>query len=276
MRRLAAFVVLLSFAAAAQETFPIALTELQAEGIDESSVRVISDRLRTELFKTGEFMVVERGQMEEILKEQGFQQSGCTSDACVVEVGQILGVKGMIAGSVGKLGGLFTLNVRLIDVGSASITQTVNVDCTCPIEEVLTKSTPEIARKLAEAVTGKTIASADDTERGRDAVRRDGEKGKRKHRLWPKFVFGGLAVASAVGGLAMNGQVDDAVDRMVQTEDDYHRVVDESADPGDPYDEFAGMYEEAWKDASETATLRNVMYGAAGVFTVAFGVSFAF
>ena len=246
----------LLFAEAVEKT-NIAITELAAEGIEESSVRVISDRLRTELFKTGAFTVVERGQMEEILKEQGFQQSGCASDACVVEVGQILGVKQMVAGSVGRLGGLFTLNIRMIDVATANITHTVNVDCRCPIEDVLTTSTTDIARQLAAVVTGEEpppimSSTAEETDRGRRAVKRDGEGGK-VHRKWPKWLFGSLAVVSTGLGVVMDQSVKDNVDKMQDKQDEYYRYMDENP-PDDPYPDYNSEYEKLHDDAQSQAT----------------------
>jgi hypothetical protein len=62
--------------------------------------------------------LVERGKMEEELQEQGFQQTGCTSEECAVEVGQLLGVQNMIGGSIGRVGETFTLDVRMISVQS--------------------------------------------------------------------------------------------------------------------------------------------------------------
>ncbi|SVE23050.1 uncharacterized protein METZ01_LOCUS475904, partial [marine metagenome] len=50
--------------------------------------------------------------------EQGFQQTGCTSEECAVEVGQLLGVQNMIGGSIGRVGETFTLDVRMISVQS--------------------------------------------------------------------------------------------------------------------------------------------------------------
>jgi TolB-like protein len=288
MARLVLALVLLGslhgFAAETAKT-NIAITELDAEGIDESSVRVISDRLRTELFKTGMFTVVERGQMEEILKEQGFQQSGCTSDACVVEVGQILGVKQMLAGSVGRIGGLFTLNIRMIDVATSSISHTVNVDCRCPIEDVLTKSTTDIARQLAAVAAGEEpppllSATADETERGREAVRRDGQGGK-VHRKWPKWVFGSLAVVSVGCGVVMDGMVQEHVDEMKRIEEEYTRKVidnpDANLDPASYYYQFyKDDYEDRYRAAEDNAGLRNVCYALSGLCTIMFGVSFAF
>jgi hypothetical protein len=41
--------------------------------------------------------------MEKILAESSFQQTGCTSSECAVQIGKILNVKHMIVGSLSKL-----------------------------------------------------------------------------------------------------------------------------------------------------------------------------
>ena len=58
----------------------IAVLNLEAPDLAASAQRALSDRLRTELFNTGRFAVMERNKMEEILKEKGFQQTGCTNE----------------------------------------------------------------------------------------------------------------------------------------------------------------------------------------------------
>jgi TolB-like protein len=128
----------------------IAVNELQSSGIESSAAMLISDRLRNELFNTSLFNVLERAEMEQILKEQGFQQSGCTSDACVVQAGQLLGVQLMIAGTVGKIGQTYTISVRAIDIQTGKIVHTANADCKCDIDDVLSKSTSLIAQKLTQ------------------------------------------------------------------------------------------------------------------------------
>ena len=60
----------------AQKREPIAVLEISGNGIEKAETKGLSDRLRAELFNTGRFDVMEREQMEDILKEQGFQQSG--------------------------------------------------------------------------------------------------------------------------------------------------------------------------------------------------------
>jgi TolB-like protein len=135
----------------------IALTDLSGQGsVDKSTALVISDRLRSELFNTSAFVVLERGQMQDILKEQGFQQTGCTSDACIVEAGQLLGVKFIIAGSLGKVGSTYTLNLRMIDVETGKIIRAANSDCRCEIDDVLSRTTVDVASKMANIAIGNS------------------------------------------------------------------------------------------------------------------------
>ncbi len=119
-----------------------------ASGVTSGEIEVISDRLRGELFNTGKVNVMERDQMQEILKEQGFQQSGaCTNEACMVEIGQLLGVEQLVTGSLGKVGSMFLVNLRVIDVKTAKIVKVVSVDIKGDIEEVV-GALPGIASQL--------------------------------------------------------------------------------------------------------------------------------
>ncbi len=119
-----------------------------AEGVSAGEADIIADRLRIELFNTGAANMMERDQMQEILSEQGFQQSGaCTDEACMIELGQLLGVERLISGSIGKLGSMFLLNFRAIDVQTARIIKVVSHDITGGIEDVV-KYLPNIALQL--------------------------------------------------------------------------------------------------------------------------------
>ncbi len=120
------------------ERISVGVVDFTGLGLDEAEVRILSDRLRAELVDTGRFLVVERERMNEILQEQGFQQAGdCSSDACAVELGRLIGVNNMIAGSVGRLGQTYTSTVRLIDVETGEIIARASDDCQCEIDELL-------------------------------------------------------------------------------------------------------------------------------------------
>ncbi len=132
------------------EKINIAVLELNGNGIDETDLIGLSNRLRTELFKTGEFTVIERSQMDLILQEQGFQQSGCTSSECAVDIGQMLNVQKMVAGSIDKVGNVYVADVRLIDVQSGEISRAASEDCIdCSIGQVLVNSLKNVSLQLA-------------------------------------------------------------------------------------------------------------------------------
>jgi curli biogenesis system outer membrane secretion channel CsgG len=59
----------------------VAVCDLSSSGVTKAEAVSLTDALRSELIKSGKYQVMERGQMEQILKEQGFQQSGACSEA---------------------------------------------------------------------------------------------------------------------------------------------------------------------------------------------------
>jgi len=133
----------------AQTRTTIAVMELGAAGVAETDAQVITSRLRTDLFNTKKYIVLERDKVNEVLKEQGFQRSMCTTNECVVEVGKLIGVQQMVAGEIGKVGNLYTITIRLIDVESGKVLKTATEDCRCEIETVLTQSVKNVAEILA-------------------------------------------------------------------------------------------------------------------------------
>ena len=49
------------------------LFDFDNNGLDSFAVKQISTRLESELVKTGKFKVIERGKIDQLLKEQKFQ-----------------------------------------------------------------------------------------------------------------------------------------------------------------------------------------------------------
>ncbi len=145
------FFLFLSTSLAQNSKMNIAVIDLDPTGISNNETEFLSDRLRTELFETGKFQVVEREKMNAILHEQGFQQTGCTSVECAIEIGQLLNVRVMVAGSIGKIDDIYSLSIRMIDVETGAIIRTATRDYEGKLSEVLTDIIPEISQELAEA-----------------------------------------------------------------------------------------------------------------------------
>ena len=135
---------------------PIAVIDFEANGITEGEARALTDRLRNELFRFKNYQVMERSFMEEILKEQGFQLSGCTSDECVVEVGRLIGVEQMVGGSISKVGNVFSVSARIVSVETGKILKVSSYDYKGDIGGLLTQGMHEVADQLA---TEKSIVT---------------------------------------------------------------------------------------------------------------------
>jgi len=116
---------------------PVAVLALDARGVSLQEAEILTERLRSILVQDGRYQVVERSQMETILQEQGFQQSGCTTNECLIQAGQILGVYQMIGGTVGRIGGSYTIDIRLFDVESTQILKAVTRNFNGPIDGLL-------------------------------------------------------------------------------------------------------------------------------------------
>lgn len=127
----------------------IAVIPLEGIGVSTIEARVLTERLALELFTTGKYTVLERGNMEAILEEQDFQLSGCVTEECVVDVGALLGVESIVAGSVSKIGATFTIGLRLIDVETGELIRVASYDHRGAIDELLSIGIPSVARRLA-------------------------------------------------------------------------------------------------------------------------------
>lgn len=140
----------------------VAVGDLTPRGVSGSDAAIISDRLRAVLIQTGKVRVLERQEMDKILREQAFQQSGaCDRSECAVQIGRLLAVDKMVVGTVGRLGEIHTLSVRILDVGSGEIVYSAAEDEPGSLEDLLTRAVPLVADRLADgAATSHPRAGA--------------------------------------------------------------------------------------------------------------------
>jgi TolB-like protein len=128
----------------------IAILNLEGREISENEAATLTDQLRGHLVNVDAFIVLERGKMENILLEQGFQQSGCTLTECAVRAGRMLNVQKMVAGSIGKLNKTYAINISMIDVQSGRIEKSFNRNYEGEIDGLL-----EILQDIALEMVGK-------------------------------------------------------------------------------------------------------------------------
>jgi TolB-like protein len=94
-----------------------AFQEFQGKQIGE----IVAEWLITSLANTGRFEVVERAQLQKVLKEQQLGISGVINQETAAKMGELLGVKVIVSGSVIQIGNTYDVNARLISVEDGSI-----------------------------------------------------------------------------------------------------------------------------------------------------------
>ncbi|MBI4972911.1 MAG: P13 family porin [Candidatus Omnitrophica bacterium] len=105
----------------------IGIIDFQAgAGIALADVKTVTEIFRNELVNANVYTVLERGKMDDILKEQSFQQSGYTSAECAVHIGKMLNMQKMMYGTMSKLGIKYYLIITVIDIETSKVEKSVS------------------------------------------------------------------------------------------------------------------------------------------------------
>lgn len=143
--------VLVSVSAYAGEK--VAVLDFKSIIASEDLGIAVAEILRTELVGLGDYTVIERGMLEQIVEEQSLQLSGAIDSETAVEIGKLAGAKLVVTGSIVKTGSVYTINARFIDVetGVAKIGQNIRGQGEDEISNMV--------HQLALIITGKTTVT---------------------------------------------------------------------------------------------------------------------
>ena len=117
--------VMLTWSAQAGEK--LAVLDFQSIIASEELGMAVAEILRTELVGLGDYSLIERGMLQQIIKEQELQLSGAIDSETAVEIGKLAGAKIVVTGSIVKTGSVYTINARFVDVetGVAKVGQNI-------------------------------------------------------------------------------------------------------------------------------------------------------
>ena len=141
------FFIYLLFSCVTWTQTVIAVFEFENNGLDPREVRQLSTRLESEMVKLGDFKVVERAKIDDIFKEQKLQISGNVEET-LVDVGKLLGANQIILGRIGKIGNVFTLSAKLVDVESGELLTSSDFDAKKGLSEFLGEGLENVALEL--------------------------------------------------------------------------------------------------------------------------------
>lgn len=126
----------------------MAVMTLENKNVDKITASSVTDMVITEIVNTRAFDVVEREQINNILKEQGLYQVGLTDQSSAVKIGKLLSAQKILIGSVSMVGETYVINVRMVDVekGVADLAAMEKAGS----ERTLPEAAKRIAKKVAE------------------------------------------------------------------------------------------------------------------------------
>jgi len=149
----------------------------------------VTEMIEEALFRTERFRIVERRQLEEVLKEQGLGQSGTLDPSTMARVGRVLGIEAFITGSVNQF--------ELTSLGAFGIPPVVvgryraQVGLTARVVNTSTAEVTAIVRASGQSDGTLVIAQLD------------------------RFVFGGGEFKNTVLGRALDQAIQDLTGKLI-------------------------------------------------------------
>jgi hypothetical protein len=101
---------------------------IDSKGFPAIEPAQMSNIVRTELDRIGKFEVIDRYDVEYLLKNSDLKADNCYGKECLVDVGKKIRADKMLSGSVELYGERIFVNLRLIDVGTMTVERTKVVE----------------------------------------------------------------------------------------------------------------------------------------------------
>jgi TolB-like protein len=105
----------------ATDKLKVAVLDFKTVGDDAQLGEGAGEILRTTLVETGEYTIIERGMLNQVLEEQKLGYSGVVDQKEAASIGKMLGANLVAVGSVVRLGETYTLNIRFVDVQTGEV-----------------------------------------------------------------------------------------------------------------------------------------------------------
>jgi TolB-like protein len=95
-----------------------------------ADVETITELLGNAVVRTGRFDVVDRAALEDLMKEHQFQMDDWSNETKSVEMGRVLNANFIVRGQVSRLGSQMIVSARILDVNTARILGTSEMQLT--------------------------------------------------------------------------------------------------------------------------------------------------
>ncbi|MCD6115841.1 hypothetical protein J7K93_02400 [bacterium] len=127
----------------------VAVMTFDARGIKDDVAQTTTYLLESKLGNSELIELIERNQIAAVLDELKYQQTGLTASNAA-EIGQHLNAEYILTGSINKLGNLLIITAKLVNVQTAQIMGTREVQCSNATIETISDMVSELAPTIVK------------------------------------------------------------------------------------------------------------------------------
>ena len=153
MKKYFLYISIISSIFSQDEKLAVSILDFTGEDVRPKVLKACFQRLETSLIDSDQFIVIEKSEREEILKEQQIQSSGICDTDCVVDIGQLLGAEYLMLGEIINLGNeLYQINVKIINVEKGDVTKKVTQEVEGSTKDLLNameSASDQIIRRIS-------------------------------------------------------------------------------------------------------------------------------
>ncbi len=147
-RSLFLLILMLLFRVSA-DTLPNAVTFIETDNLDNSTLERLSDFLSVELGNTGVFTALNYADTKFLLRSKNISKPECSTDSCISETGKSIDASVVITGSIDTADGLYMVNLNALKVATAQKYHTGNAVIPVTSEYLIIKFFKNFSEKVA-------------------------------------------------------------------------------------------------------------------------------
>ena len=133
------------------------LDTVLAAGMDKTVAAPITDKIIEELVNSGKYTVIDRANVEQVLREKEFQlSSGVVRNEEVRQAGEYLGADLVAVANASRVGSTYVITAKMIDVVTGEIVAQASSEQKGAIDVVL-----DVARTVGRQISGQRVVVAE-------------------------------------------------------------------------------------------------------------------
>jgi len=117
-----------SLAIAPQHLTTLAISPIQVSGTDTAAAVLLEAEISNTFVSSHRFRLLERQELNEILKEQAFDATTCHGNDCGTRIGRLLGVEEILLGRLAVYQGVWAFSMRRVDVATGKVLQDLTAE----------------------------------------------------------------------------------------------------------------------------------------------------